>query len=89
MTETAVFGAGGYGYVPGPFQYSGRVATETGFAIERVRFSQPLLMIEGFGAIEKPTWRHVVARSRLFARASCARRRPSPKPVLSRSIVST
>ena len=43
MAETAVFEAGGYRYVRGPFQYSGGVAAEPGFAIERVRFARPLL----------------------------------------------
>ena len=52
MTETAVFEAGGYRYIRGPFQYSGGVAAEPGFAIERARFSRPVPLVEGFAAIE-------------------------------------
>lgn len=75
MTETAVFGAGGYRYVRGPFQYSGGVATEPGFAIERVRFSRRLPMIEGFGAIEA----HLEARGRpLTSFCACELRSPAP-----------
>ena len=46
--ETAIFEPGGYRYVRGPFQYSGGVAAEPGFAIERVRFTSPLAIEEGF-----------------------------------------
>ena len=52
MTETAIFEAGGYRYVRGPFQYSGGVAAEDGFAIERVRFQTPVPLEEGFARIE-------------------------------------
>lgn len=50
--ETAVFEAGGYRYVRGPFQYSGGAAAEPGFAIERVRFAAPVPLEEGFRRIE-------------------------------------
>ena len=53
MTETAIFEPGGYRYVRGPFQYSGGVAAEDGFAIERVRFRTPVPLEEGFARIEK------------------------------------
>ncbi|MEE2995673.1 MAG: hypothetical protein VX700_00870 [Pseudomonadota bacterium] len=52
MTETAIFEPGGYRYVPGPFQYSGGVAAEDGFGIERVRFQKPVPLEEGFARIE-------------------------------------
>jgi hypothetical protein len=52
VVESALFEAGGYRYARGPFQYSGGVAAEPGFAIERARFSRPLPMVEGFRAIE-------------------------------------
>ncbi|MDA1100105.1 MAG: hypothetical protein O2967_14090 [Proteobacteria bacterium] len=52
MVETAVFEAGGYRYVRGPFQYSGGVAALPGFAIERVRFARPRPIADGFQAIE-------------------------------------
>lgn len=51
MTETATFEPGGYRYVRGPFQYSGGAAAEPGFAIERVRFSRPVALEEGFKRI--------------------------------------
>ena len=51
MAETAIFEPGGYRYVRGPFQYSGGVAAETGFAIERVRFARPVPLEEGFKRI--------------------------------------
>jgi len=52
MAETAVFGPGGYRYVRGRFQYSGGVAAELGFAIERARFHRPVPLEEGFRRIE-------------------------------------
>lgn len=53
MSETtAVFAAGGYRYIPSVFQYSGGVAAQPGFALERVRFLKPLPMAEGVAAIE-------------------------------------
>jgi len=50
--ETAIFEPGGYRYIRGPFQYSGGVAAEPGFAIERARFTSPLAIEEGFLRIE-------------------------------------
>ena len=52
MVETAEFKPGGYRYVRGPFQYSGGVAAEPGFAIERVRFARPRPIEQGFQDIE-------------------------------------
>lgn len=75
MVETAVFIAGSYRYIPGPFQYSGGVAAESGFAIERVRFSRPLPMVDGFRAIEA----HLTSLSRPFASfCACELRSPAP-----------
>ncbi len=75
MVETAVFIAGSYRYIPGPFQYSGGVAAESGFAIERVRFSRPLPMVEGFRAIEA----HLTALGRPFTSfCACELRSPAP-----------
>ncbi|MDA0241263.1 MAG: hypothetical protein O3A84_14740 [Proteobacteria bacterium] len=75
MVETASFEAGGYRYVRGPFQYSGGVAAEPGFAIERVRFAEPKPMVEGFAAIEN----HLARMSRPVA-AFCACELRSPAP---------
>ena len=41
-----------YRYIPGPFQYSAGVAALPGFAIERVRFANPVPLAEGFERIE-------------------------------------
>ncbi len=75
MVETAVFGAGGYRYVRGPFQYSGGVAAEPGFTIERARFAAPLPIEQGFAAIEA----HVTALGRpMTAFCACELRSPAP-----------
>ena len=50
---TKVFAAGGYRYIPAVFQYSGGVAAEPGFSIERVRFQRPVPLAEGFRRIER------------------------------------
>lgn len=75
MLETALFEAGGYRYVRGPFQYSGGVAAEPGLAIERARFSQSVPLAEGFGLIEK----HLTALGRPFTSfCACELRSPAP-----------
>jgi hypothetical protein len=53
MTEAADFPAGNYRFVPGVFQYSGGAAAHDGYAIERVRFHDPVPLKEGFGRIEQ------------------------------------
>jgi hypothetical protein len=52
MPNVQPFTAGGYRYIPGPLQYSGGVAAEPGFAIERARFPRLLPLADGFAAIE-------------------------------------
>jgi hypothetical protein len=52
MPTVAPFPAGGYRFVVHQFQYSGGVAAEPGFRIERARFARPLPLAEGFDAIE-------------------------------------
>lgn len=75
MAETAVFEAGGYRYVRGPFQYSGGVAAEPGYALERVRFATPVPLEAGFKAIED----HLTAIGRPFTSfAACELRSPAP-----------
>jgi hypothetical protein len=54
------FPPGGYRYISGAFQYSGGVAAEPGFAIERVRFHRPVPLATGFTAAEA----HLKARGR-------------------------
>ncbi|MDE0060078.1 MAG: hypothetical protein OXI22_13555 [Defluviicoccus sp.] len=75
MTETLIFEAGGYRYMPGVFQYSGGVAAESGFAIERARFRRPLPLEEGFAAIEA----HLATLGRPpTAFCACELRSPAP-----------
>ena len=75
MAETAVFEAGGYRYVRGPFQYSGGVAAEPGYMIERVRFARPRPLEDGFRAIEA----HLIAIDRPFTSfCACELRSPAP-----------
>ena len=46
------FTAGNYRFLTHAFQYSGGVATDPGYAIERARFGRPLPLAAGFDAIE-------------------------------------
>ena len=46
------FAPGNYRFLTHAFQYSGGVAAEPGYAIERARFARPLPLAEGFDAIE-------------------------------------
>lgn len=72
---TKVFAAGGYRYIPAVFQYSGGVAAEPGFSIERVRFQQPVPLAEGFRRIE----RLITAAGRpLTSFCACELRSPEP-----------
>ena len=52
MAEVAVFEAGGYRYVPAFFQYSGGIAAEPGYEVERARFAKPLPLAQAFAAVE-------------------------------------
>jgi len=52
------FQPGGYRFIEHAFQYSGGVAAEPGFAIERVRLSRMLPLAEAFHAIEAHLQRH-------------------------------
>jgi hypothetical protein len=53
MSGAIAFAPGGYRYMPGVFQYSGGVAAEPGFRLERVRFQRPVPLAEGFARIER------------------------------------
>jgi hypothetical protein len=65
----------GYRYIPGPFQYSAGVAALQGFAIERIRFANPVPLAEGFERIE--AW---LRSSGLPLSAFCACELRSPAP---------
>ncbi len=51
MSRVITFGAGGYRYVEGVFQYSAGVAAEPGFEIRRARFRRLVPLADGFRAI--------------------------------------
>jgi hypothetical protein len=73
MSET--FDRTGYRYIPGPFQYSAGVAALPGFAIERVRFANPVPVAEGFQRIEAHLGE---AGLPLTAFCACELRSPAP-----------
>lgn len=53
MPDVSVFAAGNYRYLPAVFQYSGGVAAEPGYAIERVGFREWLPLEQGFRRVEQ------------------------------------
>jgi hypothetical protein len=70
-----VFAAGGYRFIPAVFQYSGGVAAEPGFRIERVSFRRPLPLAQGFARAAQI----IGARGRpLTAFCACELRSPAP-----------
>lgn len=67
--------AGGYRYIESVFQFSGGVAAQPGFGIERVLFPQPLALADAFAAIES----HLAAVGRpTTALCACELRSPEP-----------
>jgi len=75
MSDVPVFAAGGYRYVKAVFQYSGGVAAEPGFEIERARFAEPPPLAQGYAAIEA----HLASIGRpSTAFAACELRSPAP-----------
>jgi hypothetical protein len=48
MTAVQSFNPGGYRFIPAVFQYSGGVAADPGFRIERVVFREPVPLTKGF-----------------------------------------
>jgi len=73
MANVVRFEPGGYRFMEHAFQYSGGVAAEPGFAIERARFARVLPLAEGFDAVEA----HLKSRGRPPA-AFCACELRSP-----------
>jgi len=72
---TQVLAAGAYRYIPAVSQYSGGVAAEPGFRIERARFSTVVPLREGFERIE----RHLASIGRPnTAFCACELRSPAP-----------
>ena len=75
MSDVLVFAPGGYRYIRAVFQYSGGVAAEPGYEVERARFMRPLPLAEAFVAIEA----HLKALGRpATAFAACELRSPAP-----------
>jgi hypothetical protein len=75
MSNQSVFQAGHYRYIPAVFQYSGGVAAEPGFEIERARFVKPLPLADAFAAVEA----HLARIGRpLTAFAACELRSATP-----------
>jgi hypothetical protein len=73
--STQLFAPGGYRYIPGVFQYSGGVAAEPGFRIERVTFRNPVPLVQGFARVAAI----IKARGRpLTAFCACELRSPAP-----------
>ncbi len=73
MASVTRFEAGGYRTLPAVFQYSGGVAAEPGFAIERVTFRKWVPLAEGFARIE--AWLTALGRP-LTAFCACELRSP-------------
>ncbi len=65
----------GYGFIPGPFQYSAGVVARPGHRIERVRFMRPVPLAGGFAAVEA-----FLASEALPLTAFCACELRSPAP---------
>lgn len=75
MAELPVFEPGSYRYIKAVFQYSGGVAAQPGYEIERVRFAKPLPLREAYAAVEA----HLKAIGRrTTAFAACELRSPDP-----------
>ena len=75
MSSLLPFPDGGFAFLEGGFPYSQGVAALPGFAIERVRFRQPLPLAEGFRQIAG----FLDSRKRPKT-ALCAAELRSPKP---------
>jgi hypothetical protein len=75
MSDVPVFTPGGYRYIRAVFQYSGGIAAEPGYEVERARFVQPLPLAAAFVAVEA----HLKALGRPpTAFAACELRSPAP-----------
>ncbi|WP_022724452.1 hypothetical protein [Rhodopseudomonas sp. B29] len=75
MIETVEAPNSGYRYMPGVFQYSCGIAALPGYAIERVRFANPVPLKQGFAKIAEI----IKAAGRpLTAFGACELRSPAP-----------
>ncbi len=76
MSELIHFPDGGYAFLKGGFPYSQGVKALQGYTIERVRFAQPVPVMQGFAAIEQ----HLSERGRPRT-GLCAAELRSPAPL--------
>ena len=75
MTAVQSFNPGGYRFIPAVFQYSGGVAADAGYRIERVVFREPVPIAAGFERAKAI----LIARGRpLTAFCACELRSPQP-----------
>jgi hypothetical protein len=75
MSALPVFKEGGYRFIQAVFQYSGGVAAEPGFEIVRARLAQPVVLDQGFQAVQA----HLKSVKRpLTAFCACELRSPAP-----------
>src|SRR5215475_8506947 len=75
MTSPADFLAGNYRFIPGVFQYSAGVAAALGYEIRRVRFREPVPLVQGFERLGAC----IAAAGRpLTALCACELRSPAP-----------
>jgi hypothetical protein len=73
MADVPVFEPGGYRYINAVFQYSGGVAAQPGYEIERARFARALPLAAAFSAVEA----HLKSLGRpVTAFAACELRSP-------------
>jgi hypothetical protein len=75
MAEVPVFDQGGYRYIKAVFQYSGGVAAQPGFELQRVRFRRPPPLAMAFAAVE--AYLDSIGRP-TTAFAACELRSPAP-----------
>ncbi len=75
MTATRTVPEGGFRFIPGVYQYSAGVAAEPGFALERVRFAEPVPLMRGFARIAELL--EAAGRPKA-AFAACELRSPAP-----------
>src|SRR6188768_956194 len=88
MANVVVFQPGGYRYISAYFQYSGGVAAEAGFEMERARLARPVPLVEGFRIVEAHL-KGSGGRPPPSPPASCARLRRSPSRASSTSTAFT
>lgn len=75
MTQTITVPEGGFRFIPAVYQYSGGVAAEPGYTLERVRFAEPVPLMRGFARIAEVL---AAAGRPKAAFAACELRSPAP-----------